>query len=231
MLKLQQTQLGISYYRNMTELLNEFHAAKCSDGRDRVYSLNSLSNRPWPVDYHPYVEQVHFELATHQIRRCPTPFLACAGTFRSKNDTLPTWTPNWRVVPASKPFSVNDEWAFKTVDQNVKIYTDGLRIRIKAMEIGTVRDCHETLEGPGRFDIQGPKITPMPTVANFFGFYKIRASEFSRRFGTEFMDAITIGTYRFLSAYFENGRDISNQTPSSLQGFLPKVEQVISGWT
>jgi hypothetical protein len=134
-------------------------------------------------------------------------------------------------VPAFKPFSVNDEWAFKAVDQNVKIYTDGLRIRIKAMEIGTVRDCHETLEGPGRFDIQGPKITPMPTVASFFGFYKVRASEFSRRFGTEFMDVITIGTYRFLSAYFENGRDISNQTPSSLQGFLPKVEQVIFGWT
>jgi hypothetical protein len=121
-------------------------------------------------------------------------------------------------LPAFKPFSVNDEWAFKTVDQNVKIYTDGLRIRIKAMEIGTVRDCHETLEGPGRFDIQGPKITPMPTVASFFGFYKVRASEFSRRFGTEFMDVITIGTYRFLSAYFENGRDISNQTPSSLLG-------------
>jgi hypothetical protein len=146
----------------MTELLNEFHAAKCSDGRDRVYSLNSLSNRPWPVDYHPYVEQVHFELATHQIRRCPTPFLACAGTFRSKDDTLPTWTPDWRVVPAFKPFSVNDEWAFKTVDHNVKIYTDGLRIRIKVMEIGTVRDCHETLKGPDALTSRGRKLHQCP---------------------------------------------------------------------
>ncbi|KAF2251284.1 HET-domain-containing protein [Trematosphaeria pertusa] len=89
----------------MLELLVKYYAAECSDDRDRLFALNSLSSDPVPVNYSKSAEQVYYDYAKAEVTVRPGLLLSCGASFAATSDALPTWVPDWRSSPKFRPVS------------------------------------------------------------------------------------------------------------------------------
>lgn len=88
-------------------LLVAFHAAECSDDRDRIHALDGLTDWKIAVSYVDPVEVVYLRYATAHIDFGNTALLNCSGAFRSTTRNYPTWAPDWRSKPTFVPVTTS----------------------------------------------------------------------------------------------------------------------------
>jgi hypothetical protein len=125
---------------SMMNLLMEFHTALCSDERDRLYALNSLSRDPVPVNYRQPVEMVYRHYAVREFNRHPTLLLGCAGAFQPKAQEWPSWVPDWGGASLHKPLGQHYDFQSGPIEDALimDIDEDGTML-IKAFYVGIVR--------------------------------------------------------------------------------------------
>jgi hypothetical protein len=103
----------------MAILLIQFHTAECTDARDKLYALNSISSTPVPVEYNVSVEEAYYRYACAEIMRCLVSLLSCAGAFRSDQYVpLDSWIPDWTKLLQRKPLQSSLEYLSEGIRQN-----------------------------------------------------------------------------------------------------------------
>lgn len=105
-----------------TLMLNllKFRHKKCSDDRDRVYALKSIScdGKAVAIDYRQSLDKLYATLALKWIQNgylCET--LLCAGSLRQVNsqcECFPSWVPDWRLTVFTRGASTTSD-LFETI--------------------------------------------------------------------------------------------------------------------
>jgi hypothetical protein len=146
-LRQDKEQGGILSMKNTATLLSQFHTVCCTDTRDKLYALNSLSSTAVPVDYDLSVEETYYRCACAEIIRCPVSLMSCAGAFRSSSnelstppDSLTSWAPDWRRSLRRKPLqsSLTDLPTSLQFDTFVAIQST--TIVLEALFVGTITE-------------------------------------------------------------------------------------------
>jgi hypothetical protein len=192
----------------LLELLVEMHAAECSDPRDRVYALMSLTPTPLSVDYRQAPEQLYTTLALGIFTTRPSALLSCAGAFRSNSPiNLPSWVPDWRARPVYKPFVLAHDIRNLSgkeyrrlrpseatlVDNKPTVslsLTEGNSAVLRVDMLGVVWIAMETgecREGPGNISLE--------YASSFYNKHHIWSGSES----TEFTDTLTLGHCKYHS--------------------------------
>ena len=100
--------------RSLLENLHVWDATKCSDDRDRIYSLLSISadRDLFQVDYVSDTEEVYYEIAKQIIRdgqpRLVARLLASAIQRHVAHSSFPSWIPDWRRPALSDSIEEKD---------------------------------------------------------------------------------------------------------------------------
>jgi hypothetical protein len=76
--------------RGLTDLLLNFSAAKCSDDRDILYALNSLSMASLSISCRRPVEDLYIKFAYTEATREPSILLSIASAHPSPSHLLPS---------------------------------------------------------------------------------------------------------------------------------------------
>ncbi|KAH7390017.1 heterokaryon incompatibility protein-domain-containing protein [Pyrenochaeta sp. MPI-SDFR-AT-0127] len=127
----------------MRDLLLEFSAAQCSDGRDILYALNSLSINPVFVSYHEMhpVEHAFSEFARREATTNLAALLACAGAYPPKvGSDMPTWVPDWRTTRVYHPLSEN---CYQNCKESQKFFNNGNMGRVEIDDKNLCFDAYE----------------------------------------------------------------------------------------
>ena len=106
---------------------------RCSDPRDRIYALCSISTdgHTFPVDYSDDVCQTYVRFAAkYASNKWLSSLLVCATVFRNTPEvrrTLPSWTPDWRGgwSPSQASFFSLVRWRVRDYSRNYLSFFSG----------------------------------------------------------------------------------------------------------
>jgi hypothetical protein len=140
MANLQLSCRGQFLPRRLLDLLLNFAAAKCSDDRDILYALNSLSMSPLSISYRVPTEDLYMSFAYSEVMQTPSILLSVAGAHPTSSKSLPSWTPDWRVTPIYEPYTNrNFDSAYRAkIKWNQIIMLDQMILTVMGKQMGKV---------------------------------------------------------------------------------------------
>jgi len=231
MSRLQYSSTGTYYRRSMAEMLYDFHAAKCSDDRDRIYALIGLGGNIMEISYRTSVERTYLDFAIAEICKHPGPILSCAGAFPAIpfNTTsaepeilLPSWVPDWRSVAQYKPLYLQSDFgeaaAVGATSEHVTIQIQPSKAIIASIMPGA--------------DLMPAAMTIMSMenvrteVHKIASFYLSESKASSPAVDRNFMDTISAGALQLPPKDLHN--EMAPENPLSSK-FINTVRQVMSG--
>ncbi|KAI4705868.1 hypothetical protein J4E81_000753 [Alternaria sp. BMP 2799] len=140
MANLQTSSRGQFLPRGLMNLLLSFPAAKCSDDRDILYALASLSVTSLPISYHMTAEELYMDFARLEAIQHPSILLSVAGAHPTSSKFLPSWTPDWRAQSIYQPNTNRSfDSAYKSkIQWNQLIMRDGNTLNVMAKQMDEV---------------------------------------------------------------------------------------------
>lgn len=198
------------------ELLFDFHEVQCSDDRDRLYALRSLSRWPVPVDYEKPTEQIYTDFALKELSLRPE-ILCCSGAFPSATERycLPSWVPDWghhnewasrpdkRSNPVFKPIVLNKHFKCRArMDQpgtTPSLIESGI-LKIQGVKIDVIKEVRKQIDPSslGGFHTAINSWYEMYSGSKMCSQSHIRSDKLGDATNEDFIGSLTVGRIRLL---------------------------------
>jgi hypothetical protein len=118
----------------LLSLLKHNRSRHCSDARDKIYSILSISglaNSGLSVDYRKSISDVYTETVQAMIQSSSSLEVLCSANLAETSSLpgLPSWVPNWSIYKSpetcERPVSYNRQQATGNVPAKVSFDTEG----------------------------------------------------------------------------------------------------------